>query len=85
MREGDERIGVLRYLQDSGKPDRRNADIAAFARMSGVGLRRGIFTGTAHNCTSSAASFNHEGSGSVFLLVTSALGRSSVSWRPSTM
>lgn len=33
MRENDERIGVLWYLQDSGKPERWNSDIAACARI----------------------------------------------------
>lgn len=30
MRENDERIGVVWYLQNSGKPERWNSDIVAF-------------------------------------------------------
>lgn len=33
MRESDERIGFHWYLQDSGKPERWNANIASFARI----------------------------------------------------
>ena len=33
MHKNDERIGFRWYLQDSGKPERRNADIASFARI----------------------------------------------------
>ncbi len=33
MRKNDERIGVIWYLQNSGKLARRKADIAAFARI----------------------------------------------------
>ncbi len=47
MREGDERIGVLWYLQNSGQPDRRNTDIAALARIR-------VFN---HDNTSSDAAF----------------------------
>ena len=33
MRESDERIGFHWYLQDSGKPERWNSNIASFARI----------------------------------------------------
>lgn len=48
MRENDERIGVLWYLQDSGKTERWNSDIAACARI-------GMFNHD--NTTSSDAAF----------------------------
>jgi hypothetical protein len=51
MREGDKRIGVLWYLQASGKPDWRDADIAASVGFSGVTPRNRICAGPAHDHT----------------------------------
>ena len=77
MREDNERIGVLRHLQDTRKPGRWNANITSFAPI--VSVARGItYGGRTHDHIFPSSSRYHETIGSVFLLVMSALGRSPV-------